>query len=232
MISDVQKIIYSRFLKTSTTESNRDSLEILKSRLKNDNFLKVINNNLQESKNKKNDLNLDGVLKYIRNLDCIDIVNLLFDTDKTLSFISNICDNYSSNNPHLSVHWFKICDINKVSKKKIILFKYLDIKDKNYLILMSIGETLMKYGFSIKRDSEFIICKKSKNLIIKENIYDHLKKFDFPLIDKWSEEEIHINNVKYCNMYKIKEYDSLYNDYKKYFESQGMNVKLINKVIG
>ena len=86
--------------------------------------------------------------------------------------------------------------------------------------------------FSIKRDSEFIICKKSKNLIIKENIYDHLKKFDFPLIDKWSEEEIHINNVKYCNMYKIKEYDSLYNDYKKYFESQGMNVKLINKVIG
>ena len=55
MISDVQKIIYSRFLKTSTTESNRDSLEILKSRLKNDNFLKVINNNLQESKNKKND---------------------------------------------------------------------------------------------------------------------------------------------------------------------------------
>lgn len=185
-----------------------------------------------ELDNSKCEKNLDNVLKYIRCLDEKKLYKLTNYLNENVDFIKHRCSKYSINNPHLTVHWHKICKNNNISPKKIFLFNYLNIKDKNYLILMSIVEGLMKYGYSIKRYDEFIICKNTGNLIIKKNIYDHLKKYNFPLINKWSNKEVKINTIKYCNMYKIKEYEQLYLDYKEYFKSEGMDDKLLNKILG
>lgn len=185
-----------------------------------------------ELENSKFDKNLDNVLKYIRCLNEEELYKLTNYLNENVDFIKHRCSKYSINNPHLTVHWYKMCKNNNISPKKILLFNYLNIKDKNYLILMSIVEGLMKYGYSIKRYDEFIICKNTGNLIIKKNIYDHLKKYNFPLIYKWSNKEVKINVIKYCNMYNIKEYEQLYLDYKKYFKSEGMSDKLLNKILG
>jgi hypothetical protein len=138
--------------------------------------------------NLKNPENTEEILKQILEMKTYEEFKNII--DKTFpSWIIDSCDNYSIDYPHLNSNWKKICQMQNVNSKKIVLVKYLIFNDPEYSLLSSICEIMTRFGYCVRRISEFTKCVKCENAIPSIDIWTHLntncKNFTIP--KKWSD---------------------------------------------
>ena len=92
---------------------------------------------------------------------------------------------YSQDYPHLEKNWYTLCDIEKTTPKKIILVSDI-IFDKDHSVLVKLCEILTKYGYVVRRASEFIICPKCESCLPSKDVWHLLKEKKFPVPGRWT----------------------------------------------
>lgn len=91
---------------------------------------------------------------------------------------------YSTDYPHLQSNWLKICEMSKVTPKKIVLVANI-IFDNEHTIINKVAEKMTHVGYCIRRVSEFIACPKCEKAIPCKDIWFLLKDKGFKVPKEW-----------------------------------------------
>lgn len=140
--------------------------------------------------------NVDNLLSSLKSLSSEDEI---LSSIRSLypDWIKNIYSSYSSDYPHLTENWGKLCLHLGVSPKKIVTTEVLALELIIYIaenkltqtvkLLTEASEILTQKGYCIRRESEFGGCIFCHKAIPSEKVHAHLKnacKFSIPI--KWS----------------------------------------------
>lgn len=94
-------------------------------------------------------------------------------------------DGYSTDYPHLTDNWARLCKTLNVIPRKIILVVDLNLEEKTDP-KNKVAEILTKRGYCIRRISEFVACPVCEKAIPCRQIWELLKEKGFPVPPSWS----------------------------------------------
>lgn len=94
-------------------------------------------------------------------------------------------DQYSSDYPSLTTNWKTICTRLKVVPQKILIASSLSFDD-NHKIQQKVCDFLMKYGYVIRREGEFIGCSVCGLAIPCIELWGNLKHRGIPCPEVWN----------------------------------------------
>ena len=131
----------------------------------------------------KNPENTKEILSKISEMKTYEEFKNIIDETFPM-WILNSCDKYTDDYPHFNSNWKKICEVQKITLKKIVLVKGIIFNDPDYSLLNNICEILTRFGYCVRRISEFTKCEKCNSAIPCIEIWEHLntncKKFKIP----------------------------------------------------
>lgn len=125
----------------------------------------------------------EELLKQLGNMEnsemCYDLICKYY-PDWLLGYF----DRYSTDYPTLSENWIKICKMVKTEPKKILIVASLNF-DKNHNFQQKLCDFLMKYGYIIRREGEFIGCSTCGLAIPCIELWGNLKYRNLPCPEIW-----------------------------------------------
>ena len=88
------------------------------------------------------------------------------------------CPNYSPELVNFITNWGKVCQMCNVEKAGIILVKEVIFEDpeNRFRILRQAGEELTKNGYSVRRSTELVGCKRCNKAILSKLLSEKYHK--------------------------------------------------------
>ena len=137
-----------------------------------------------EFKNPENINFYQDKLKKISNDD--ELINFIREIFP--NWIEFMIDDYSDDYPHLKNNWKKICDSNKIRRKKIIIVKYIPTIDNTYCSLCkNFCDILTLNGYVVRQLYEFTKCGNCSKGLPNKELHELIKINKFKCPEKWSE---------------------------------------------
>ena len=113
---------------------------------------------------------INEIKNNLKNLKTLEDVFLYINSEEK-DWITDICDNFSDDYPHLTMNWnFLVKKIN-LEPQKIILVNKFDTDTK---ILFS--DLLFTSGFILKSNEDYSKCPTCNKVIPKLNIYNMIQE--------------------------------------------------------
>ena len=124
--------------------------------------------------NYKDPRNVNEYLEKLKTLSNIgEIKNFMNDVFPNwfITTMNSYCDDY----PHLNKNWYYICNMVHTTPKKIIIVKEIS-NDENHKLIASFSECFTKSGFSVRKENEFISCKKCNKAVPTKEAWEFFKE--------------------------------------------------------
>lgn len=131
------------------------------------------------------EVHMKKILKELEGIGDQDKIQALI-VKSYPTWLLHSTDKYSVDYPHLDKNWSTICDKNGVKKGKIVIVDAI-IKDNDHLLINIFCERMTREGYVVRRRGELIDCQKCGAAIPSKIVYKHMKAYNLPVPNKWSD---------------------------------------------
>ncbi len=104
-------------------------------------------------------------------------------------WIVDIINGYSDDYKILRKNWYQICEVCKVSPRKIITVRHLptDNTDKDFELIHVLADNLSSKGYLMRRFNELVKCEECGRGLLSEDLYKLFKDRGSKVLPKkWS----------------------------------------------